>query len=78
MKEDNTTIDLQKIEHICSKCNKKMDFHTTEEIENENGIMLFLVYMCPVCEDNIWILDKEKQYYKELYDHLSNNPPSSR
>ena len=64
--EDNSMLNYF---HQCNKCTTLMNFDTTEEDE-EN--FLYLVYLCPNCENKKFVLDKDKKYYKDIYEHLKN------
>lgn len=56
--------------HYCESCSMWMEFNTTEEISNGMDSFLCLVYMCRQCENKIYILDTQKEYYKDIFDHL--------
>lgn len=70
--ENNTVEDnsVPTFSHHCNLCSKWMQFNTTEEISNENEIFLFWVYMCPKCENKVYVLDYDKEYYQDIYKHL--------
>lgn len=68
-KEDK--FDLKQVLHYCTKCNEYMSFHTTEEVETEKSNLHFVVYVCPKCDEVIWILDRDNQYLTELSNLLS-------
>jgi uncharacterized protein with PIN domain len=67
-KEDKFS--LKQVSHICTRCNEIMQFHTTEEIEIEDSILHFIVYLCEKCDETIWILDREKEYMSELSEYI--------
>jgi len=68
-KEDK--FDLKQIIHTCTKCNTNMYFHTTEELETEDFILHFVVYLCEKCDETIWILDRNNQYMSELSEYVN-------
>jgi len=73
---ENNTVEgksIRNTSHYCDGCSTWMAFNTTEEISDENNTFLYLVYICPNCENKIYVLDSQKEYFRDIFDHLQKN-----